>query len=50
MVEGDAMSKRKPGGSNTHARKAAKEVYLNQRARHRQRVANKLMAENKNEN
>jgi hypothetical protein len=36
------MSKRTPGGANLHERKAAKDRYLAQRARHRQRLANKF--------
>jgi len=36
------MSKRTPGGANLRERKAEKDRYLAQRARHRQRLANKL--------
>lgn len=32
------MSKKTPGGANIRARKAAKEKYLAERARHRERV------------
>lgn len=33
------MSKRSPGGSNLRERKAAKERYLAERARHREKLA-----------